>query len=515
MKIKNLLPMMLLLPFTMQAEDNHADDATSKTFFSVNPHYSTGRPEHLSLYRYQRMQERENGCGASFQIVGFGGKSTNSSDLARYFLPYQKSCLVIAESPDPNPVDGAFIGGSPSFKNDSYDLLARNFNIETEEHNFESRIAIRPKQSFGGAALNYSQMLSHCDNKGYWFDVTIPVVHVKNSVHLEEKVTSSSAPLPGTSANMRAAFMNPDWKYGKIAPCGHGKTAVGDAEMRFGLEIVNEGTCSYGGWLGFIIPGGNRPNARYMFEPVVGRNHHWGISWGSSTMFEVWENQCGTSNIRWYLDTNNYYLFQATERRSFDLRDKSWSRYMNLFADSTATTTIPGINVLTQKMKIKPQCTFQMNSAFTFDWGPHFQLEAGAQLYFRQAEQGKLCGGWQEGPAIAGTKSATATPATSMSNATMRMWDYDLINDDADMSALHVDPAANTPVYRTIKLADLNLQSALHPFTGGFTFYGTLGYQNNDANYPWFAAVGSGYQLGSDNTFMQRWSVWGKIGMSL
>ena len=323
------------------------------------------------------MREREDGAEASFQVVGFGGQSTDKHGLARYFLPYQKNCLVIAEGPNPNPVAGVFIGGSAAFKNDTYDLLARNFNIETTETNFESVISMRPQQSYGGAAFNYSQYLSHWHDQGFWFDITLPVVNVKNSVHLDERITSSSAPLPGTSANMRAAFMNPAWKYGKIAPCGRSKTGLADIEFRVGLDMLHKCVCNYTGFIGFIAPTGNHPNAKYVFEPMVGRNHHWGLIWGSEARFELWESEDTSSRMHWNIDLNNNYLFQATELRSFDLRDKSWSRYMNLFTDSRATTTIPGINVLTHKMKIKPHGTYQINSALTLDWGKHFQFEAG------------------------------------------------------------------------------------------------------------------------------------------
>ncbi len=513
---KQLLIALAIMPVALVAE-SHSDDSSSKTFFSVNNQYSTGSPEHLSLYRFDRMREKEDGCRASFQVVGFGGQSTNKHGLARYFFPYQKSCLVIAESPDPNPMEGVFIGGSPSFQNNTYDLLARNFNIETTDHNFESKISIRPEQTYGGAALNYSQYISRWHDQGLWFDITLPVVHVKNKVNLDERVTSSSTPLAGSSANMRAAFMNPAWRYGKIAPCGRGKTGVADIEVRIGLDMVHKCVCNYGGFIGFIAPTGNHPSARYLFEPMVGRNHHWGIIWGSESTFELWESEDAESRLRMSIDLNNNYLFEATERRSFDLRDKSWSRYINLFADSRATTTIPGINVLTQKMKIKPHGIYQVNSAFVFDWGEHLQFEAGAHLFFRQAEEGRLCGPWIVGPGIAGTKPATATPATSMSNATMHMWDYELIGDDADMHSgnLHVDVAANIPVFRPIRECDLNLQSALHPFCGGWSLYGTTGYQNLESNYPWLAAIGGGYQWADDNALMHRWSLWGKLSVSI
>ena len=364
---------LLLLPLAAFANEDHHSDATcSKTFFNVQPQYSTGSPIHVSFYHTDRMMARQDGIKASLQGVVYGGQSLDSAGLARYFLPYQKNSLVIAEGPNPIPTPepagqtAVFSGGSPAFLSNNYDFLAQNFNIETVDHNFQSRIWINPKQSFVGGAINYRQSLEpHRVDKGYWFDITIPILHVKNSVHLEEKITSSSDALPGTSANMRAAFMNPAWKYGKIAPCGRSKTGVSDVEIRIGRDSLREAAVRYGGFFGVIAPTGNRPQAKYLFEPIVGRDHHWGIIWGSQSTFDLWENETATSHIKLNIDINNSYLFEGDERRSFDLRDKSWSRYMNMYADSRATTTIPGINVLTQKLKVRPHGTTKSTRALS------------------------------------------------------------------------------------------------------------------------------------------------------
>ncbi len=535
---------LLLLPFAAVADDDHhSDNTTGKTFFSVNPQYSTGRPEHVSFYHTDRMMARTDGIKGSFQAVVFGGQSTDPDGLARYFFPFQKTSLVIAEGPNPIPtpiappppelgINDLFTGGSPAFKSDSYTLLAQNFNIETADHNFQSRITIRPKQTFVGGALNYRQSLEpHREDKGFWFDFTLPILHVKNSVNLEEKVTSSSDPLPGTSKNMRAAFMNPAWKYGKIAPCGRGKTGVADLEIRVGRDSLREAAVRYGGFFGVIVPTGNRPHARFLWEPIVGRNHHWGIIWGSQSTFDLWENESATSHIKLNLDINNNYLFEGDEHRSFDLRDKQWSRYINLYADSRATTTIPGINVLTQKMKIRPHGTYQINSGFEFDWGCHFMVEVGSQLYVRQTEGGRLACPWQEGPGIAGTSAAygntvlnfnlpPAVPATrTQSNATMHTWDYGMISDDFDQAQPFYTNQSNALhdafIFKPIKFADLDLRSAFHPTCVGHTIYGTLGWQDMDACYPWVAALGGSYQFGTDNTVLQRWSLWGKFVLSI
>lgn len=527
---RNAAVVFLLLIQTSLIADS---TITSKTFFSNSPLYSTGRPEHLSFYRTDRMIAQLDSYEACFQTVLFGGQSTHKNGLANYFLPHQpikhrfsgrENYLIVAEGPstipDPHstPPD-AFVGGSPAFKRDAYDLLARSFNIETAEHNFQSNIAIQPKQSFIGFAFNYTQNLSKRKDKGFWFDLTMPIVRVKNAVHLEETVTHSGTSLPRKSHDMTEAFMNPRWEYGKISPCPLTKSGIADIELRVGYDFMRSGLCSFGAFYGAILATGNRPHGEFMFEPVIGRNRHWGMIWGGSGTFKIWENIEGDSHLYFNIDMNNNYLFHGRETRSFDLRNKPWSRYMPLFADASATKTIPGINVLTKDMIISPGSTYQLNSALTFDFCDHFVFEAGWYLYARDAEDGRLYCRWEEGPGIAGVAGADPANdkpiADSMSNANMHTWNYGLISPDAKLSSLHVNTGENTLVFKTIKAHDLDLQSALHPAIISNMIYGSFCFQDLDEKYPWFTAIGAGYQFGSNNATMHRWSVWAKASLSV
>src|SRR4029077_4288433 len=91
MKMKRFLSIgLLLLPLAALADDDHdSDNTTGKTFFSVNPQYSTSRAAHVSFYHTDRMMARKDGIKGSFQAVVFGGQSTDPDGIARYFFPYQ------------------------------------------------------------------------------------------------------------------------------------------------------------------------------------------------------------------------------------------------------------------------------------------------------------------------------------------------------------------------------------------------------------------------------------------
>ena len=158
-------------------------------------------------------------------------------------------------------------------------------------------------------------------------------------------------------------------------------------------------------------------------------------------------------------------------------------------------------------------------------------FEVGSQLYVRQTEEARLACPWQVGPGIAGTSpaygtrvynfgTAPAVPATrTQSNATMHSWDYGAVLDDFDHAqpfyTNQLDAFHDAFVFRPIQFSDLNIQSALHPTCLGHTLYGTMGWQDAKACYPWFVALGGSWQFGTDNTVIQKWTVWGKFEVSI
>jgi hypothetical protein len=516
---KQILLVALLLPTAVFAVDRGlgdvADDHTSKSTFRDNPHYSVGRPEHISLYRNDRLIARKDGAWGCLQVVGFGGHSSSSDELARYFMPYGKTCLTVGECGNVNDnTAGVINGGSSVFNNNTHDIIANNFGINTINHDFASYICFKPEQTFQGGAINYRQSLSDTEDTGIWFDFTMPIVHVRNKINLCERVINQGTPINGNNiTNMTQAFLNPAWNYGKICPSGIDKTRIADLEIRIGRDGVRKEHCRYGGYVGVVVPTGNAQTGKYMFEPVIGGAHHAGIMWGSAMQFQLWQED--DLSLRTCLDMNNRYMFEHQEIRSFDLKDKQWSRYMNVFLDQNSTTSTPGINVFTRCMSIVPRASYQINTALVFQYRK-FMVEGGFNFYARQAERGWLTMPWSTGPAIAGTAGAIGgANARSMNNATMRMWDNGLITDDAYQGALQVNPNNNELLYRPLTSADLDLASALHPAVINQTIYATLGYDDADCDYPHFAGLGSSLQWSHNNAGMNRWSVWGKVGLSV
>ena len=75
-------------------------------------------------------------------------------------------------------------------------------------------------------------------------------------------------------------------------------------------------------------PLGNRPHARYLFEPIVGNQHHWELGLGATAHALVFENSATDEKVDFFLDVTVNHMFKAHQRRSFDLIGAPNSRYM-------------------------------------------------------------------------------------------------------------------------------------------------------------------------------------------
>lgn len=223
---------------------------------------------------------------------------------------------------------------------------------------------------------------------------------------------------PAAPSNVTEAFDQAAWKYGKIG-CPTKITRLADIELSLG-HMWRCGDCASTQWeLGLVIPTGNKPCATYLQPAVVGNNQHVGIRVGSTTTVMVSENECSSTWFR--IDYDGRYLFQNTQKRSFDLKGNEWSRYMmvweNKDAYEAALTAMmqgltdnnlmlpqrgytPGINVFTTDFHVKPQLQNRINFATMYS-GEKFRAEIGWNINTRQKECVELACDWNASPAFA------------------------------------------------------------------------------------------------------------------
>jgi len=500
--------------------------ATSKTFFNVRPPYQSATPEKDSMF-YDRMDFREDGRGGAVQIALFGGQSTDSNKLATYFTPFCKRCLVVKECDDRQGVD----------------IMAHHFNILTQKgvdcsicctttscvnEAFESRISFCPSISVVGLGLTYQQNVSKLlfadDEIRYnvWLEISAPITRVETSVCMSEDIISDGDGAYSSTdtdmqffASMRDAFNQSAWKYGKIRSKSCVKWGIADIEVKLGLHR-EQGIVAYGGYIGALVPTGNRPCAEYVFEPIVGHNGHWGFTKGGYVGIETWKNEAETKNLRYLNFMQFLYLFSRDEMRSFDLKYKPWSRYMKVYrnkeeaiiaANATDDVTrlmfgTPGINLFTQCVNVSPGLAFSMINAWLFS-GLRWSIEAGFNFYARQAECIQICGTFEKDAVL------KARCGNGVANRDIE------INDDNNecIGAVTRYTSSNYEA-AIIEKSDLDLESASHPGLISNTFYAAAGYRWDDKEHPMILSAGLAYEWGQENYILDRWTFWCKYSVS-
>lgn len=116
--------------------------------------------------------------------------------------------------------------------------------------------------------------------------------------------------------------------FAKIENCKQSKTGFADLRGELGWNFYRR----RGGLIGINIQGaaptGNTLQGVNVFEPIVGNGHHWELGGGLIARALLCESENKCNNVGLYLDANITHLFDAKQRRTFDLGNKPNSRYM-------------------------------------------------------------------------------------------------------------------------------------------------------------------------------------------
>jgi len=498
----------------------------SRTTFAVRQQFQAGTPEYITAFR-DRMLAREDGRNGSFQVSVFGGKSTEKRKLATYFTPFCKTCLHVKS--------GEFNG--------SEDIISQHFNVMTTgDDEFESIISLCPELSVFGIGLTYRQAINCLyDNdendpnkKHFWIEISAPITRVETNMCLKENILSTKedpAVIDGLNqtfyANMKDAFNQKAWNFGKInGDCGCSKWGLADITFKAGYDLLRKDCCFLDAYIGFLAPTGNRRCAQYVFEPMVGHAKHWGLIYGSSLRFDVWKDEDKDRILETVFDNHSQYLFKRTECRSFDLKCKPWSRYMEVYEnknqaleaynisetnpqlnDVYLNLSSPGINVFTQPVCVSPQLSCSSNVALIYT-SKKFRGEVGYNFYARQSECIEMpC--WKNCAALKAARGAGYTNR-------LRDINSNLEGTTAPYKPDAFDTTSAVAQYNEsiIKLEDIDLESAAHPYFFSHTFYLSLGGKWDERDYPIFIDLGGSYEFGCENAILNRWTLWFKTGCS-
>lgn len=487
-------------------------EATGKTYLAVHPLFASNFPEQWMAFRDDRLHARFEGIRGALEIVLFGSRSTNPCDIARYFFPNGKQTLVVDEQIT-----------TPFHK----DLLAQNFNIFTMNGDFRSHISIAPIQSCVGLGFYYKQSLWRNDdaNRNLYCSISTPLMRVKNELNFCEQIIHDGGGPDDSAntvvvANMKEAFMQSDWCYGKISNKELIETGLGDIEVKLAYEWLQRIPFRLESYVGCVIPTGNKPKSVFVFEPIVGNGHHWGIMYGSTGGIQLWHDKENCCGLRMEFAAHSQHLFSNTQTRSFDLLNRPWSRYIQLYANKeqaelaafmatqgapqdliAPNLATPGINLLTQKVSVKPGYSHNGMTSFVYS-NCHLQAEGGYGFWCRRADCVTLDCCWDP---VIGIKHHLGEGDTNPVRTI-----------DGNMFIETITPVPLDDYQKfVLTQADIDLQSAATPcMISHFIFFGA-GATWDELNFPLFLNGGVSYEFSnSNNAVLSRWVAWAKSGIS-
>lgn len=541
---KQLLFHILLLLSIPISKATSALKDESHTYFSVRPQFQFGSPELITTMR-NSVRHSDEESNWFFSAVPFVGRSTNRNDIGTFLTPGETNQVTI----------GGTIGSNNT------DILSQHFNIFSltfseftngmlDDINsilggqaFNSTIEFRPKQKTCG--IGFMGQYQFCIyNKIHIVKISAPITHVSNTAGFSEKINQKGAfydvpvitdeitNLNTPQKSVTDAFAQDAWSFGKITKEDQKKTRLAFIQVQIAERSVETDCYHIDPFIGITIPTGNTPKAEFVFEPIVGHGAHPGIFWGFSGGHDLWKNNCETFFLSLETEQVFHYLFKKTQKRSFDLKQKEWSRYIEVYESqdqvqqaldlrgdaplSSIFLASPGINVLTLDAKVTPGFNFTSNIALFLQYTKNscaIDFELGYNLYAKQREKLAL-------------KNTFATEAAIKDHVGMgvtnpiRNMSTDLLTNDAsfallvDNGMLDTDTVIAEYKKNQIKETDLDLSSAAHPCFVAHTVYGNLSYQWNNCYMPLDLGLGGSYEFnGNSNALLERWLLWAQFGV--
>ncbi len=434
---------------------------------------------------------------------------------------------------------------NPPFSPTNTDILAENFLLPST---FSGAVTLFPHIENFITDINFRLNLYN-RLPGLYVEVGLPIAWTRSHVALHEETPAfagtdiailasnnpikgpyvTTAPFTTITEAFTGAHVTQEFTF--TAP-GVAPIAIGIENMRFGLidgKKTKSGVADIELVLGYnvlckpkyhldfnirvTVPTGNRPEAVYMFEPIIGGGHHLQIGGGLSAHGKVWSNGCDRSWSIWF-DSALYYAFNTKQRRTFDLLNNGvGSRYL-LFkqfneAGNFANRFVPGPNITTLDAKVGIGLIGQavllvdyQRKGLTIDFGYSAWGREKEKIKLTQEIEQATFGIW------GGTPIDNLIPgAANRTNSQV------LINGENFISATNQE--FDTPSPSFISNNNIDVASAESPAALSHMLFAHVCYAWPRKHCTPFIGAGGQVEFsGKENNALTQWGIWGKVGLA-
>lgn len=438
-----------------------------------------------------------NACqphSVAFQILPIYQKSLSTGGLTRYFL-FDDAC-------GDDHKNFLVVKGDDEIAGNQYsrDIRAEWINLPST---FTGSFTVNPKQQQFGLWLEGYYSLKNLFTselfKTIWLGVALPVHFVENSINLTEYPPQvAQTPRPIAPVSIAQALSNPAWNFAKFGP----KKKIFDvAELDFkiGSNFLDQDGFQLCLYTMAVAPLHGYANPEFVFSPALGTNRHFGYGTGLIMQLPLTRDieRCFLS---FFFEIENIYFFRDSQKRTFDLKCKPWTRYL-LLVNRDGTLNIPAVNVLTLNARVRPFNMVDMTTGFRYQsCGAEF--EVGFDVWARGREDVKLkdCFSCDYGIQGVGYIDGTTVPATASTSTIGVLGPND------------INPFTGHEIFVPITGNDIELSSAAARGSINFRLHVAGGYTSYGPCALCFFGAGGFIEMPNYNTDFKRFGVWAKLG---
>jgi hypothetical protein len=435
----------------------------------------------LTLFWWYRTIFKNHDAFITIQTSPFFQRSTNGSQIARFFLPYQQCNATVKE-------DGTGDIGSLWLN-----LIAQN------GRSFDGSFTLNPQRTVIGNYINIRINWAPILNMHLWSDIALAIIQSKNKIGLRTWQSKSA----GTACNITnicQALNQENWKFNKFCPETQTKHGVDNIEFKIGYDwyfLQEDNVDHLSPYFTFAVPTGKAGSAECIFEPIVGGTIS-AVGFGLIADHNFYADDIHELAI--LTDFKYLYGLPGYEERSFDLcKNGDWSRYLQVIKCDEPSNSMPGINIFTQEAKITIRSRI--------DWwiGLHYRhrnwdIEIGYDFWWQQKEKVSICE-FPEDYAIYDLAGDCMQHPTSASCAQICQ------------SVINNAPTSDASCI-TLNINDLNIESGTMPRSLTNSIYTAFGHDGNLWGLPTLIGAGASYEISTDNNALSNWCVWSKFGIS-
>ncbi|MDR3645981.1 MAG: hypothetical protein P4L22_00385 [Candidatus Babeliales bacterium] len=532
-------------------EQDKNDIVFGKTFYSTRPQDSNTARKIMrfipnKLY-YDSYYDRDASKLMNLCVEYQKSFNSFSPKLAEWFLKDCKQCLTLGPSDDTH----------------CFDINSTQFGLLIPE-NKPSTICLSPKIDNliidFGIGFDLSRFICNL-----WTKMNLVFARCKTSIDLTTcggsaqtgmlppcVYSNNCKPEPVPYKSICSALVGnqgqgsfPPLKFGKLTN-SQSESGVASIIFDLGYDLIRRERGHLGANLHIVFPTGNRPNAQFLFEPIVGANKCWQVGLGVNSSYDLYCS-CDTK-VGLYMDSILSHLFKSNQTRLFNLKSNGpLSQYL-LLKKFDAQGDAYGIdrvaNILAGETKIGADIMFDGSLMLQVN-RCNFFANIGYNLWVRTKEKRDDSVCFRDFlPDTFGIKgnlplctSVTMSCECPLTDLTADLPDS-VKNDLPSMAALPnpdctpvnetLCQAVNTTASKStiscpaqadaettyLKISDINFNAPLHPTAISNKIFGSIGYNYDTCRFPIYCLIGAEVEFSNGNKAINQWGVLAKAGIT-